>query len=111
MTQRAPYSLGMDMSTTDRARTHAPSPPRWLARSAAGAAAAGLLLTALPGAVHAQTPPETPCTFSFNAAQLNQAVGPGRVGDCLENPHPDGAGNTVQATTGGLLFVPRSDNR
>ena len=54
--------------------------------------------------------PAAACEFQLGFAQMHADL-PGRVGDCLDDEHQDPTtGDTLQATTGGLLVWRRADN-
>ena len=66
-----------------------------------------LLAPAPPPAAHAQAP----CRFVLGFAAIRAAIGPERVGDCLEDEHANPAnGDALQRTTGGLLVWRKADN-
>jgi hypothetical protein len=51
-----------------------------------------------------------PCIFKLGFQTLHELI-PGIVGACTENEHQDrGTGNTIQATTNGLLVYRKTDN-
>ncbi len=61
--------------------------------------------SAPPGSARAQED----CIFTPGFEELRQLI-PDLVGECLENEHPDGQGNVVQQTTGGMLVYRPADN-
>ena len=51
------------------------------------------------------------CTFVLGFAELRQAIGPDKVGECIEDQYFDGDGDGHQLTTNGELVWRKADNR
>src|SRR5262249_9546005 len=78
------------------------------ARQALGRGVAVLLLLAITPAPAAA---QSGCQFVLGFAAIRAAIGPGLVGDCLEDEHVNPAsGDALQQTTGGLLVWRKADN-
>jgi hypothetical protein len=67
---------------------------------------AAFVLALGPRLASAQTPS---CRFVLGFAALRDAIGPSRVGDCLEDEQHGANGDGLQRTTGGLLVWRKAD--
>jgi hypothetical protein len=70
-----------------------------------------LLLLTLVVSLARSAAAQSSCHFVLGFASMRVAVGPDRVGDCLEDEHASPAnGDALQRTTGGLLVWRKADN-